>query len=156
MTSLVELSLDTQTNSVHESQPLCVIINNNASNQPREVSTRAIRRTNSNDSSITNDRENEPPCNSMPNPPPIINFCPIKAPPDPPDPRQENCSALAARHLLSHIRHTRFKSTLEVQEWCRSHISANILWKLNTMSLMNTTRTKLCRLCAAEQMTHQS
>ncbi len=100
-TSSIKLSLNTM-DSVHKSQPLCIIINDNASNLTREASTRAIRRTNSNDSSITNDHENEPPRNLMPNPPPIINFCPIEAPPDPPDLRQENCSALACQ-LLSLI-----------------------------------------------------
>ena len=152
-TSSIELSLDTQANSVHEFQPLCVIINDDATNRPKEEAlTWAIRRTDSDDSSITTNRENEPPRNSTSDPPPIINFCPIKAPRHPPDPRQENCSALA-HHLLSHICHTQFKSILEVQEWCRSHISVDILWKSNTISLMNTARTKLCRPCAAEQMT---
>ncbi len=151
-TSLVELLLDTQTDLAHESQPLCVIINNNASNWPREASTHAIRRANSNNSSITNNRENEPPHNLMPDSLPIINFCPIEASPDPPDPRQENCPTLA-RHLLSHIHHTRLKSILEVQEWSQSHINVNILWKLNTISLMNTAHTKLCHLCVAKRMT---
>ncbi len=78
--NLVKLSLDTQTNSVRESQPLCsIIVNNNASNEPSEAPTRAIRRTNSNDSSITADCENEPPPNLTSNPPPTINFCPIEA-----------------------------------------------------------------------------
>ncbi len=151
-TSSVKLSLSTQTDSVHESPPLCVIINDNAPNRPREASTRAIRRNNSNDSSITNNHENKPPRNLMPNPPPIINFCPIEAPCDPPNLRKENCSALAC-HLLSHIHHTQFKSTLEIQEWCWSHIRVDILWKLNTISLMNTARTKLCHLCTAKRMT---
>ncbi len=87
-----------------------------------------------------------------PIPPPIIIFCPIKAPRHPPKLRQENCSALV-HHLLSHICHTWFKSMSEVREWCCSHISVDILWKLNTISLMNTARTKLCHLCAVKQMT---
>ena len=35
-TSSIELSLDTQANSVHEFQPLCVIINDDATNRPKE------------------------------------------------------------------------------------------------------------------------
>jgi hypothetical protein len=138
--------------TVNKSQPLCIIINDNATNQPREALTQAIRRTNSNDSSITTNRENEPPCNLASDPHPQLFSAQSKHPVTPPDPRQQNCSALAC-HLLSHIHHTQFKSTLEVQEWCQSHISVDILWKSNTISLMNTARTKLCRLCAAEQMT---
>jgi hypothetical protein len=88
-TSLVELSLNTQANSVYESQPLCVIINDNATNQPREALTRAIRRTNFNNSSITTNRENEPTCNLMSDPPSIINFCPIEAPRHPPPPKTQ-------------------------------------------------------------------
>jgi hypothetical protein len=151
-TSSVELSLDTQANSVQESQPLYIIMYDNATNQPMEALTQAIRRTNSNDSSITTNSGNEPPHNLTSDPPPIINFCPIKAPHQLPNPRQENHSALAC-HLLSHICHTRFKSKLGVQEWCRSHISVDILWKSNTISLMNTACTKLCCLCAVKQMT---
>ncbi len=104
-TSSVELSLDKQTDSVHESPPLHVIINNNAPNQPREASTRTIRRNNSNNSSITNNRENEPPRNLTPNPPPIINFCPIEAPCDPPrsQTRELLCSCLSPP--LPHMPH---------------------------------------------------
>jgi hypothetical protein len=117
----------------------------NASNRPREAPTRTLMITNADASSITADREDEPSRNS-------VDFCPIKAPHHPPDPRQENYSALA-RHLLSHIRHIRFNLTSDVREWCRSHISIDILWKSNSISLMNTVCTKLCRLCTAEQMT---
>ncbi len=56
-------------------------------------------------SQLTADRENEPPRNFLSISSPTINFCSIEAPRHPPNPRQENCFALAC-HLLSHICHT--------------------------------------------------
>ncbi len=136
-TILVKFSLDTLTNSVRKSQPLCII-----TNQPWEAPTRTLRRTNSDASSFTADCENEPPSNLTSYLPPVVDFSPIKAHPHPPNPRQENCSdSVLACHLLSHLLHFCFNSRLEVREWCCSHISVNIHWKPNTISLMNTTCT---------------
>jgi hypothetical protein len=65
--------------------------------------------------------------------------------------QQENCSALA-RHLFAQVKHLLFNTKAEVTEWCRTHIKVDILWCSNTISLVKTMGTKVCRLCAAERM----
>jgi hypothetical protein len=65
--------------------------------------------------------------------------------------QQENCSALA-HHLFAHVKHLRFNTKAEVAEWCHTHIKVDILWRSNTISLVKTAGTKVCRLFVAERM----
>jgi hypothetical protein len=55
--------------------------------------------------------------------------------------------------LFTHVKHLRFDTQAEVlAEWCHTHIKANILWRSNTISLVITAGTKICRLCAVKHM----
>jgi hypothetical protein len=94
--------------------------------------------------------------------PPIVHFKNLPPTPEIPfytrattinhlDTQQENCSALA-RHLFIHVKHLRFNTKAEVAEWCHAHIKVNILWCSNTISLVKTAGTKICRLCTVKHM----
>jgi hypothetical protein len=89
--------------------------------------------------------------------PPIIHFDNLPPTPNTPfyaratttdqlDAQQENCSALA-RHLFAHVQHIRIDTKAEVAEWCHTHIKVDILWHLNTISLVKKVSTKICKLC---------
>jgi hypothetical protein len=67
------------------------------------------------------------------------------------DAKQENCSGLV-HHLFAHVKNIKFNTKAEVAKWCRSNIKVDILWCSNTINLMKTALTKVCRLCAAEHM----
>jgi hypothetical protein len=146
-------SLGTQASLVHnQSQPLCVMINNNVSNQSTGPQMHLHRRTPSNTSSTTDNRKKEPPRNLMSNLSSAVDYGPTEAAPPPPNPRQENSLALA-QHLFSHVKHLCFNKKAEVNERFCSHIGVNNLWKSNPISLMNTASTKLYHLCPAQCMT---
>ncbi len=94
--------------------------------------------------------------------PPIIHFEDLPPTPELPfyasattinhlNAQQENCSALT-RHLFAHVKHLRFNTKAEVTVWCCIHIKVDILWRSNTISLIKTAGTKVCRLCAAKRM----
>jgi hypothetical protein len=68
------------------------------------------------------------------------------------DAKQENFSALAC-HLHSYVKKIPFNTKVEEAEWCQSNIKVDIiLWHSNTINLMKTASTKVCRLCTAEHM----
>ncbi len=77
-----------------QSQPLCAVINNNASNQSTGLRIHLQRRTPSDTSSITDNRENKPPSNLMSSLSSTIGYGPIEAAPPPPKPRQKNAPLL--------------------------------------------------------------
>ena len=62
---------------------------------------------------------------------------------------QDNCSALA-RHLFAHVQNIPFHTKAEVDEWCRTNISVEIIWHSSTLGLVKTAGQKSCRLCAVE------
>jgi hypothetical protein len=149
MTDPPIFSLGTQASFVRDqSQPLCIVINNNASNQPTGPQMHLHRRTPSGARSIADNHENKLPCNLTSNLSPAVDFSSPEAASPPPNPRQENCSALVW-YLFSHVKHLRLNKKAEVANWYCPHIGVGNLWKLNPVSLMNTARTKLCHLCAA-------
>ncbi len=63
------------------------------------------------------------------------------------DKAQDNCSAIA-HHLFAHAKDFRFKTKVEVGEWCRRNISIDIIWWSSTISLVKPVGQKSCRLCA--------
>jgi hypothetical protein len=79
-------------------------------------------------------------------PPPSTQASPIIL-----DPKQDNCSALAC-HFFSHVKNLHFNTKAEVANWCRSNLEIKTIWRLNTISLLQSASTKNCRLCAVERM----
>jgi hypothetical protein len=60
------------------------------------------------------------------------------------DAKQENCSALAC-YLFAHAKNIKFKTKAEIAEWCQSNIKVDTLWRSNTINLMKSASTKVCR-----------
>ncbi len=65
--------------------------------------------------------------------------------------QQDNCSALA-RHLFAHVKNFQFETKAEIAKWCHTNIMVDILWRLNTISLVKMAGKKICRLCATKRM----
>jgi len=148
-------SLPAQPPAPITSPPLCVIIDDAApTTAPRTLTMRLRSRVNSDltesiDGASANDDSTIQV--SLPDPPPDESPPPTQASPIIIDPRQDNCSALA-RHLLSHVKDLQFNTKAEVADWCRSHLEVDIIWKSNTISLLKSSNTKHCKLCAVERM----
>jgi hypothetical protein len=51
--------------------------------------------------------------------------------------RQDNSSALAC-HLFAHDKNAQFETKAKVVEWCRTNIVVDVIWRLNTISLIKT------------------
>ncbi len=91
---------------------------------------------------------------------PFINFGDLSPTPEIPfyarattnlDAQQDNCSALACQ-LFAHVKNLWFNTKAEVAKWCRTNITVDIQWCLNTISLIKTVGQKVCRLCTTEPM----
>jgi hypothetical protein len=67
------------------------------------------------------------------------------------DTQQDNCSALACQPF-AHVKNLRFNTKAEVAKWCRTNITVDTLWRLNTISLVKKAGQKVCRLCATKRM----
>lgn len=143
-------SITSHPDPVDSMQPMCVVINP-PTPKPPGIHMRLRSQSPPSDEStiILNEVVHRPPT-------PIVDFGnpPAVTSPSPThrtNSRQDNCDTLA-QHLYSHIRRLQFNTKAEAAKWCRSHIVIDIIWSSNTISLMNTANTKLCRLCAAERM----
>jgi hypothetical protein len=151
--SMVSLTTQSRTSyqDLPQTNPMCVVIKNAPLLSPIGLTMHQA----------PSDMSNIDPVTITPQPP-IIYFEDLPPTPEIPfyarattinhhDAQQENCSALA-HHLFAHMKHPRSDTKAEVAEWCCTHIKVNILWHSNTISLVKTAGTKVCKLCAAERM----
>jgi hypothetical protein len=137
-----------------QTNPMCVVIEDVPPSSPTGLTMLLHTQTPSNMSDID-------PVTIAPQPP-IVHFENLPPTPETPnyaratttnqlDTKQENFSALS-HHLFAHVKHLRFNTKAEVAEWCCTHIKADILWRSNTISLVKTAGTKVCKLCAVKLM----
>ncbi len=150
------ISITTQSRTSYQelpqTNPMCVVIKDVPPLPPIELTLCT---------QMPSDVSNIDPITVAPQPP-IVHFENLPPTPETPfyaratttnqlDAQQENCSAFA-RHLFVHVKRIWFKTKAEVAEWCCTHIKVGILWRSNTISLIKTAGTKVCKLFAVERM----
>ncbi len=129
--------------SVEGTAPLCVVINNTATNTPPPGTDMQLQNWMSPDMGPTNNstiKGSLPtmtyglPANTNLTAEAKIATCQWTT-------KQDNCSTLAC-HLYSQARHLHFRTWANVATWCQSNIKIKIIWQSNPIAVQKTASTR--------------